>query len=62
MIRALLVLAGIALFVAGLIGTAVSFAVNGWTVLAGVGVCLLWVDVVLEDRARVASATRRLES
>lgn len=59
--RAFLVLTGVALFVAGMVGTVVSFAVNGWTVLAGVGVCLLWVDLVLEDRSRVAGL-RRAES
>jgi hypothetical protein len=50
MIRALNALAGLVLIAVGLIVTFATWTVNGWTLLAVIGVCMVGVDLCLEER------------
>lgn len=49
MIRAVAAFAGFILTLTGLLVTFTTLTVDGWTVLAGVGVALLAVDLLVEE-------------
>jgi hypothetical protein len=50
MIRAFVTVGGLVLTAVGLIMTFATLTVNGWWVLAAVGVGLLWLDQRLDER------------
>jgi hypothetical protein len=50
MFRALNAIAGLGLIAVGLIVTFTTWTVNGWTLLAVIGVCMVAVDLCLEER------------
>lgn len=49
MIRAVAAFAGFILTLTGLLVTITTLTVDGWTVLAGVGVALLALDLLVEE-------------
>jgi len=55
MFRALNAIVGGLLFTVGIFLTMFTWTADGWTVLAAVGVALIWVDTVLEERQAAAS-------
>jgi hypothetical protein len=55
MFRALLAVAGAALFMVGILHTIFTWNPDGWTVLAAVGVALIWVDTRVEERQAAVS-------
>jgi hypothetical protein len=50
MMRAFVAVGGLVLTAVGLIVTFSTWTVDGWTVLAAVGVGLLWLDQRLDER------------